>query len=466
MRPPRAKDKDTICSLATPPGLGALALIRISGPKAWALTKKLCPFVKNTLSHRIYFGTLRNFVTKKKVDEVLVSYFKKGRSFTGEECIEISCHGGSFIASSILDLLVRTGMRIADKGEFSYRAFMNGKIDLIQAESVLSLIQSKSSTAHAQALQALKGKTSKYLKILETQLLELLAHVEASIDFTQHDIKTHSLHQQKKLILQIEQKLLLAKESFKQGVRNYEGFNIVLLGDTNTGKSTLFNTFLQEDRAIVTNQPGTTRDILSASFLLGQQEFLLQDTAGLRTHPGVIEKKGITKALKASKTCDVCLFLIDSSTAKFSQNFHHLEKALLDKTIVIFSKSDKLPLKKRKAFLKKITKQCTLFSHSLMKPLFISSHTGEGMRDLKKALCKLASGDEGDVFFFTKRQGEALDKMYQFLSLARKLLAKNASEEFIALELQSALTVLYELLGKSYNEAVIKHIFKSFCIGK
>ncbi len=477
----REQDEDTICALATPPGEGAISLIRVSGKKAFEISRKLCPFLPSKIkSHSIYFGTLVHPETKKALDEVLVFCFEKGRSFTGEESFEISFHGSSFIAEALLEALRVGGARLAEKGEFSYRAFMNGKMDLIQAESVLGLIQSRTPKAHVQALKGLKGGNSLRLKTLEEKLLKLISHLSASIDFSDQEIEPFSRKQQKILLKEIKQEIILTLKSFEQGRINKEGFSVLLSGAPNAGKSSLFNCLLEEEKAIVTEEPGTTRDILSARILLNQREFCLKDTAGFRKNPDSVEKKGIEKALEEIKHADICLFLVESLLPLNPESFFGLQKMDPGKTFMVFSKSDKLSLRERDkllqiatSFLKenfqKSTAESSVFSTyqpKFKEVLWLSSHTGEGVSVLKEFLHKKSEKGAFDSFLFTPRQGTALKKIKHFLELAEKLLEQNASPEFTIFELQSALSVLYKLSGKEYNEDVIKQVFKEFCIGK
>lgn len=478
----REQDEDTICALATPPGEGAISLIRVSGKKAFEISRKLCPFLPSKIkSHFIYFGTLLHPETRKALDEVLVFCFEKGRSFTGEESFEISFHGSSFIAEALLEALRVGGARLAERGEFSYRAFMNGKMDLIQAESVLELIQSRTPKAHTQALRGLKGKNSFRLKVLEEKLLKLISHLSASIDFSDQKIEPFSRKQQQVLLKEIKQELVLALKGFEQGRINKNGFSILFSGAPNAGKSSLFNCLLEEEKAIVTEEPGTTRDVLSARILLNQREFCLKDTAGFRENPSSVEKKGIEKAWEEIKRSDICLFLVESALPLKPESFFGLRKLDPKKTVVVFSKSDKLSLQEREKLLQattdffktevqKSTSEASDFpAHQLElkeEVLWLSSWTGEGVETLKKFLHKKSEKGILDAFLFTPRQGKALKKIKHFLELAENLLVKKASPEFTVFELQSALSVLYELLGKEYNEEVIKQVFKEFCIGK
>lgn len=470
-------DEDVICALATPAGEGALAIIRLSGKGAFKISKKLCPFLpKKIKSHHIYFGTLKNPQNNQALDEVLTLCFEQGKSFTGEESIEFSCHGGLFLSHQILEVLVQAGARLAKRGEFSYRAFMNGNIDLIQAESILNIIQSRSSKAHAQALKGLKGKASEYIKVLEKKLIKLLSHLEAAIDFSDQEIQPFSKEKQEILLQEIKQEIKKGIQKIHQGKINREGFSVILLGAPNAGKSSLFNYILQEDKAIITQYPGTTRDILTSRFLINQREFCLKDTAGFRDNPDPIETHGLQKVLQEIPNSNLCLFLVESKLPFDEKSFFYFKKHKVNNIVIVFSKADQLSALQKKEFLKQVNlylnknkinkKDLILTKKTNKEVLWISSKTGEGIEDIKQIFYKKSELDAGEIFLSTPRQQEALEKINLFLEQAEILLHKKSSPEFIAFELQSALSVLYDLLGKQYNEEIIKQIFKEFCLGK
>ncbi len=477
----RSQDEDIICALATPPGEGALSLIRLSGKGTFKAIRKVCSFLPQKVkAHHIYFGTFLHPKTKKFIDEVLLLCFEEGRSFTGEESVEISCHGGLFLSSLILELLQSIGVRLAERGEFSYRAFMNGKIDLLQAESVLQLIQSRSPKAHEQAMRGLKGKLSDRLNLLEQKLLRILSHLEAGIDFSDQEIQPFSVDQQISFLRETKTYVKKMIVGFQQGRINREGFSVILLGAPNAGKSSLFNYLIQEDKAIVTEYPGTTRDILSARLLLNGRELCVKDSAGFRYNPDPVEKKGIEKTSEQLQYSDLCLFLLESDLPLNPEKFFGIEKLDRKKTIIVFSKSDQLTVSEKKRFLEEVllyfqkknlagsffTENNIQIDKLNKEPLWLSSQTGEGVKTLKEILYRESEKEVDEIFLSTSRQLQALQEISIFLNQAAELLNKKASSEFIAFELQQALSVLYKLLGKEYNEEVIKQVFKEFCLGK
>ncbi len=462
--------EDTICALATPPGEGALSLIRMSGPKAFSIARQLCPFLPAKItSHRIYFGRIRHPQDQKVLDEALVLCFKKGRSWTGEESVEFSCHGGLFVANLVLSALTSAGARLAERGEFSFRAFMNGRMDLIQAEGVLSLIQSRSPKSQQQALKALGGKLSQKLQQMETNLLKLLSHIEASIDFSEEDISPFDEEEQKNRLKEIKQQATQLIRGFKQGLINREGFSVLLVGAPNAGKSSLFNQLLEADQAIVTTEPGTTRDILSSRFVWQGREFCLKDSAGLRAHPDPVEKEGIKKTEEEIKKVDLSLFLLESQLPLKAEKLFGLEKLNPKTNLICFSKADLLPNPKDRdtllhntlSFLNQHNR-----GHGFFAPLWLSARTGEGM-DRLKALCfERSEVEQGEIFLSTPRQESSLKKLSLCLNRAERLLNQKASPDLIAFELKEGLSVLHQLSGRTCHEDVIQEIFKEFCLGK
>ena len=494
MGPHRPQDKDTICALATPPGLGALAVVRMSGSKSFSIARKLCSFLPaHPVSHRLYFGVAADPQTKEPLDEVLVSCFKKGHSFTNEESVEFSCHGGVFIFSKILEVLGKLGARMAERGEFSYRAFMNGRIDLLQAESVLELIQSRTPRAHKQALGMLRGSTSRQCRDVEKLVLSLLAHLEVNLDFCEEGIEPYSREDQKKLLSRIKKIIANMLESYQQGRLNREGIKVAIVGEVNAGKSSLFNELVREDQALVSPCPGTTRDQVTGSIMINQGGFSLKDCAGFRQNPGGIEKQGIEKTIKEIRETSLILFLIEGGRSISEDTLFGIKELLRNnktgpECLLLISKSDKSShLKERELFLKQVESAFLNASKTDFKPpepsggrepkrikafvknaLWISVKNKEGVEKLKHWLGKSYSVYSEDIFLVTSRQFQALNQVKSAIRRAQALIQKNESEEFIAFELRQALDYIQGLLGKdSINSSdIVKTIFQEFCIGK
>ncbi len=465
--PLRPKDHDTICAQATPPGVGALALVRISGPKALKICKSLLPFFPSRpLSHHLYFGTALYPQNKKPIDEVLVSFFQKGKSFTGEESLEISCHGGEWIVAQIIEGLLWQGCRMAEPGEFSYRAFIHGNIDLLQAESILDLIQSQTPLSHRQALKSLKGSLSLKVKKMEEKLTRLLAHLEASLDFSEEDIQPFSLSEQKKQIKEMKEQALQWVKSFKQGEMIRKGFCVVFSGAPNAGKSSLFNDLIEEDRVITSSQAGTTRDVVSARWVLHQREFCFKDTAGFGKKTTGLQAQATKKTLQAVESADLNVFLVESRWPLKTDSFFQIKKVCARPPfLLVFSKADLLSSRKRDLFLKGLRK--FIPSQDIKSPLWLSLKTREGVKVLKEKILDISKNTQThQSVLFTSRQMEKMKKIHTCFHRAFSLAGRFPASELIACELKEALRELYELSGKEYGEEVITKVFQEFCIGK
>ena len=369
------KKKDTICALATGSGLGAIAIIRVSGSEAINICKKV--FSKNIAdvkSHTIHFGTINDKVDV--IDEVLLSIFRNPHSFTGEDVIEISCHSSVFIQQKILQLLIENGSRMANPGEFTLRAFTNGKMDLSQAEAVADLIASESKKAHQIAINQMRGGFSNDLKILREHLINFAALIELELDFSEEDVEFANREQFNQLLLLIKEKLTKLIDSFHLGNVIKNGIPVTILGAPNVGKSTLLNVLVNEDRAIVSEIAGTTRDTIEDVINIEGMQFRFIDTAGLRDTKDTIEKIGIQKALEKAEKAKVIIYLLDATTDfKAQEKEIGKIKKLQNKMIVVVNKTDLNPnicetLKKKNY-------------------LFISAKNKDGIEDLTNILISI-----------------------------------------------------------------------------
>ena len=305
--------EETLCALCSAPGRGACSLLRLSGPESLKIIKKLAPFLPKEIEPRkVHFGTLKE--DGEALDQVLLVYFKEGQSFTGEEVVEISCHGGG-VYQDILKACIKLGARPAGKGEFSMRAFLNGKMDLTQAEALLSLIESESKLARKQALFQLKGGLSKKFKGLEKKWLFLLSHIEADIDFSQENLNVYSLNEIKEQITLLIKDLELLLKKYQPFDKLQKGLSFGIFGNTNAGKSSLFNKLLEEDKAIVSKEEGTTRDLVEGTLKNEKGiKILLKDSAGFRETRSDGEKKGQEKSKNLFLDSDYRLMLVDGSS--------------------------------------------------------------------------------------------------------------------------------------------------------
>ena len=451
---------DNICALCTSKGKAALSVIRLSGPDPQKIIRAYTPFLpKNLEGHRSYVGFFKD--DKREIDQILLTYFSKGRSFTGEETFEISCHGGVRVYSEIIKLLIDKGARLARKGEFSLRAFLNGKIDLLQAEAIQSFVESRSESAQQHAFKQLKGEFSKKLQILEKSWLHVLVQLEADIDFSLEDISELKIDDVRARLKQIKKELETYLSRYRPFENLQKGISLGIFGPTNSGKSSLFNALIQEEKAIVSSVPGTTRDIVEASLEMLQ----LKDTAGLRLQSQKLEKLGQQKTKETFALVEKSWLVLDCSK-KIPDSILELAETFQGK--VIWTKQDLRPEIKKEALFKK-TKE---FSEKFFKLIqlddifLVSVHQNTGLEDLKKELKKYQQPSE-EFFITNVRHYEKLKKMLKKIIQSLDILDHQKGErDLMAHELREGLHELYELTGRRFNDEILDSIFKTFCIGK
>tara|TARA_B110001454_G_C12721802_1_gene435019 strand:- start:441 stop:1799 length:1359 start_codon:yes stop_codon:yes gene_type:complete len=448
------KRKDTICALATGSGIGAIAIVRISGNQAINICNKV--FSKNledVKSHTIHFGTIKN--DKELIDEVLLSVFKNPYSFTGEDVIEISCHGSVFIQQQILQLLTKNGSRMANPGEFTLRAFTNGKMDLSQAEAVADLIASESKKAHKIAINQMRGGFSDDLKKLREQLINFASLIELELDFSEEDVEFANREQFNELLLLIKEKLTKLIDSFQLGNVIKNGIPVAILGAPNVGKSTLLNTLVNEDRAIVSEIAGTTRDTIEDIINIEGVQFRFIDTAGLRDTSNKIEIIGIQKALEKAEKAKVIIYLLDA-TANFKAQEKEIKKIkkLQNKMIVVVNKTDLNP---------NICKTLKKKNY-----LFISAKNKDGIEDLTKTITSIIdinlSSDE--TIISNSRHQEELSKTLVEIIAVIEGLNNDISGDLLAINIRQALYHLGLITGEVTTDDLLGNIFSKFCIGK
>ena len=458
---------DTISAISTPSGEGGIAVIRISGDRAFAIIENI--FYKDikkekkiTLSeipsHTIHFGYL--FENEYLVDEVLISVFKNPNSYTGEDIIEVSSHGGILVSQKILSLILKNGARYAEPGEFTKRAFLNKKIDLSQAEAVADLIKSKTDMAHNSSLMQLEGSLSEYVQNVRQDILNVTSLVELELDFAEEDVEFVRKNDLEIKIEEIITRLKQIIESYISGKVIRDGINLVVAGKPNSGKSSLFNLLLKSNRAIVSEISGTTRDYLEENLIIKGIQFNLIDTAGLRTTSDIIESEGIKRSQEKIQDADLTLYLIDSSddAEKIMESIKYFELNLnSNKTIKIFSKSD--------VANKQINRLC---SDDEIKISIFEEESIERLKD--KMVIRIS--DNG-IKFYSKniiltnlRHKICLDNVVLCLDESLKSIEKGLSGEFISVDLRNALKFLGEITGEITNEDILNNIFLKFCIGK
>lgn len=449
-------DKDTICALATAHGIGAISVIRVSGSQAVEVVRKLASFLPEHLeSHKIYYGILKSADRARSLDEVLVSYFQAGRSFTGETSFEISCHGSEAVVNEILSELIAAGARSARRGEFTYRAFMNGRLDLVQAESVLALIESRTTRASHLALRQLQGDFSKRLKSILDQVTWVLAQLEANIDFAAEDIEIAGAELLAEKLKNVTEETKVLLSSYRQGRIVSEGFHVLLVGRPNAGKSSLLNALAGEERAIVTEIAGTTRDFVEAAMVLDGYRVLFVDTAGLRHTEDPVEKIGVQRTLEKLNSADLIFYVLDGSQGVMDDERDFLPKIPWNKALALANKAD-------------LGVHPSLKDFSLAPLHPVSAVDGRGLEDLRRELRARMGGEvsEDSTLVSNARHFEGLQLLRKSLENSLPLVLDKESPDLIALELQTGLLALYEILGLTYDDQVMDRVFSEFCLGK
>lgn len=455
---------DSIAAISTPLGEGGIAVIRVSGPDSISAADKIYrgkKCLKDCPSHTVNYGHIVDPKTGEKVDEVLVTLMKAPRSFTREDVVEISCHGGIISVNRILELLLLQGIRIAEPGEFTKRAFLNGRIDLTQAEAVIDLIRSKSSQAYKVAMKQAEGKLSERIRNLRTLLVETMAHIEVNIDYPEHDVEelTARFIQEKseEAIVQVDRLL----KSARQGKVLREGIVTAIVGRPNVGKSSLLNMLAQENKAIVTDIPGTTRDVIEEYVSLNGIPLRLLDTAGIRETMDVVEQIGVERSKNALSQADLILLVLS-----YNQPIHDDEKALLEQIksksfLVIVNKMDlpgKLDLDE---LLKYVPK------HKIVQ---MSMKSDEGIDRLENAISDMFVG--GDIavqdqtYVSNVRHIQLLKEAREALNEAKDGAQNNVPIDMIQIDLQRAWELLGEIIGETASDTLINEIFSKFCLGK
>lgn len=452
---------DTIVALATPPGIGALGIIRLSGNKAINIVAGLFPSkdITKAHSHTLHVGYLKknNIV----LDEVVVSVFRNPRSYTGEDVVEISCHGSPFIHQQIIEACILEGVRLAKPGEFTQRAFLNGKLDLTQAEAVADLIASNTKASHNSALHNIRGGFSLILKELREHLLTFSALIELELDFAQEDVEFADRIKLYALVSDAEQTISKLLDSFKLGNVIKNGVQVAIVGKPNAGKSTLLNTLLNENRAIVSEIPGTTRDTIEEVINIGGILFRLVDTAGIREHTsGSIESMGIEKSFEKMRQSDLVIYLFDVNET-VSEELKQIATKLRDdgnEFLLIGNKADLM----NRATLNRI------FAN-IPDVIFISAKAHQHIELLTDKLVNLVLQGyvlTEDSIVTNARHYHALMEMNQSLSEIKSGLNQKLPGDLLALDIRRCLQYLGEITGEITTEDQLDYIFSKFCIGK
>jgi len=458
---------DTICALATPPGSGALSLIRVSGSNAFAIGDKIFkPQKKNTTitsspTHTILFGNIGN--EGELIDEVLVSVFRNPKSFSGEDSIEISCHGSPYIQQRIIQLLVENGARMAKPGEFTLRAFLNGKFDLSQAEAVADLIASNAKFSHDLALDQMRGGFSSKIKELRAELVNFASLIELELDFSEEDVEFADRNNLQELLEKLKKEISGLMVSFSVGNVLKNGIPVAIIGRPNVGKSTLLNTILQEEKAIVSEVPGTTRDSIEDTIVLDGVAFRFIDTAGLRDSDDQIENIGIERTMEKIKQAKIILFVFDVTKCDIHRVREILEehRSMIEdpekRVILIGNKIDQL-METPEGFADLVE----------LETIFISAKRKENIGLISDSLLKSVNVDQiGDnTIVSNARHYEALSNALQSIEDVEDGFTKNIPSDLVAIDIRKSLHHLGEITGEVTTDEILGNIFGKFCIGK
>lgn len=459
--------EDTIAAIATPQGEGGIGIIRISGESSINIAAQIFKGKKPVWefsSHRLYYGDVINPLNNSIIDKCLLTIMRAPRSYTGENLVEINCHGGSLIIKRVLEAVLRCGARAAEPGEFTRRAFLNNRMDLVQAESVIALIRAKTDLSLNIAQSHFSGALSKKIVEVKEDLFNILCNIEAELDFPDEEdvsrISDSSIYQ---AVKKSETTLAKLLSTYEEGKLLTEGLRVIILGRTNVGKSSLLNCLLKEERAIVTPFPGTTRDVIEEVLNIRGIPVRLMDTAGLREASDEIEEIGIAFTINRLKNADMVLFVADASSGSPADALKLFDMVYDEGKIFITVlnkmdiKDDTLVCGYKNAFL----------NHRMVE---ISALLGGGIENLKdeifKTVAECKDSDAAEVIITNLRHKTAIDKAVCGLKLAQEALGKKLPREFLTIEIKGALDALGELVGETTSDEILERIFSQFCIGK
>ncbi|AER40390.1 MAG: tRNA uridine-5-carboxymethylaminomethyl(34) synthesis GTPase MnmE [Flavobacteriales bacterium] len=463
-------DDDTIVALATPPGSSAISVIRISGKNSISTIGNIFISVQSgkkledQSTHTIHLGYIVDDKKKDLLDQVLVSIFKSPLSYTGEDMIEISCHGSYYIQQQILQLLIRKGLRLARPGEFTFRAFSNNKIDLSQAEAIADLIFSENKAYHEISLKQIKGTLTNTIKNLRKKLLDFASLLELELDFSEENVVLVKRSELFSFLKYLEETLKDLIESFSLGNAIKRGIYVSIIGETNVGKSTLFNHVIKENRSIISHIEGTTRDSIEGELILNGIHFHFVDTAGIRETKDPIEMMGIQKTMEKIKDSQAILYLFDASIKDRKK-----QKKIVNEIKIIH---EKYPLQKILVIANKSDISSFIDHYNLKSKVTyffeISAKNHHGIKSMLYTLSNLfiEKIKEKNIIVTQNRHYEAFKKSLKEVLMAHKALNQGRPEDLVAIHIKGALHYLGEITGEITNEEVLKNIFSKFCIGK
>ena len=463
--------QDTICAIATAQG-GAIGSIPVSGPEAISITgsifkpAKAGKLLSEQKPYTLTFG--RIYDEDEMIDEVLVSLFRAPHSYTGEDSTEITCHGSTYILQQVMQLLIKNGCRMAQPGEYTQRAFLNGKMDLSQAEAVADLIASSSAATHRLAMSQMRGGFSKELTDLRNKLLNFTSMIELELDFSEEDVEFADRSALRKLADEIEQVISRLAHSFSVGNAIKNGVPVAIIGETNAGKSTLLNVLLNEDKAIVSDIHGTTRDVIEDTVNIGGITFRFIDTAGIRETNDTIESLGIERTFQKLDRAEIVLWMVDAVNA--ASQIEQLSEKIIPRCegkhlIVVFNKADLIEDKQKEnvlSLLKDFPKEST-------ESIFISAKQRENTSELQKMLidaAHLPTVTQNDIIVTNVRHYEALNKALEAIHRVQSGLDSQISGDFLSQDIRECIFFISDIAGEVTNDMVLQNIFQHFCIGK
>ena len=456
----------TIAAISTAPAIGGIGIVRMSGKNCFEVLEKIFKpknpeTIENITGYRIKYGTIVNPETNRVVDEVLVSYFKCPKSYTAENMCEINSHGGIVVLREILELCLKNGAELAKPGEFTERAFLNGRIDLTQAEAIIDIINAKSTREAQESANQLEGYLSRKINEIRKKIMDIMVNIEANIDYPEYDVEEVSNKDAENKLKEIENELIKLSKTFENGKILKEGVKIAIIGCPNAGKSSLLNSMLKEERAIVTDIAGTTRDIIEEQISIEGIPFKVIDTAGIRDAKDKIEQIGIEKSKKAANEADVILAVFDSSVPLNDEDREILNLLKHKKSIIVLNKTD----------LKQIVNnECKEIQDVNTEVINISLKNNEGLEKIYESLVKMFNLNQinldNELTITNIRHQELINKAIESTRMALNDLNNSMPIDIISINIKEILEHLGEITGDNVSEDIIKSIFAKFCLGK
>ena len=457
--------QDTIAALVTAVGESSVGIIRISGPEAVKIADKIYQGKSDLLSadtHTIHYGYVYDWRNDKKIDEALFMLMRGPRSFTGEDVVEVQCHGGMVVLKQVLQLILLSGARLAEQGEYSKRAFLNGRLDLAQAESIMDIVQAKTDKGVDLALSQLQGTLSGMVKTLRADLLELIAFIQADIDYPDDDIERLTAEEQQQRVVNLKTQVANVLQNAQKGKMIRDGLKVVIAGKPNVGKSSLLNALLGQERAIVTDIPGTTRDVIEEYINLNGIPLKIVDTAGIRETDNVVEQIGVDRAQQFMKTADLVLYVVDAVQGLTEQDTLMMEDIQNQPVIYLLNKSDVGISDEIRAQLKEDIGEAPV--------LEISARDKIGLEQLEEKITDLFFAGtlevSNDIMVTNVRHIQILEESMAHMDGFLNGIMLGLSVDFLVIDLQNAWEKLGKITGETVEEDLLDQIFSKFCLGK